>query len=121
MWILGGRAVYKAIYKCRLCGVIIEVNGISDNDVMERASICEQLLLTNKSSKVFSAMEEPEYILHYCGNGDYGIMDFQGFKKDDNQHENLESICEKAWANLTDEQKKDVINNWDIPTLSTTS
>ncbi len=45
------------MYKCRLCGVIFIGKEINQEEYSQRV-----------------------YTKHYCGNGDIGVADYQGFK-----------------------------------------
>lgn len=62
--------MYKARYKCRMCGGIVEIPIRFD----EARALCENI--TGKYDP-FSPYTEPHQI-HRCMNGDRGIMDLMG-------------------------------------------
>ena len=73
--------IYKAMYKCRLCGKVFEGSTATGNkDLAFKAMLC--LVTTGKPS-------EPQAPLllttHFCKgyeNGEMGVADFIGWKEE---------------------------------------
>ena len=63
--------MYRAVFKCRLCGETAE----QDISRLKAKSICERII----AQDYFIPIENPKAI-HSCRNGSKEIMDLQGFR-----------------------------------------
>lgn len=67
---------YRAVFKCRLCGETYESGCATGNKIVA--------LLSATGACVGKQIQPQGPILtevHSCKNGDFGIADFQGFRK----------------------------------------
>lgn len=73
--------VYRAIYKCRLCGKVFFNAGTDCKDAASKAAMYTVL----ESSGITPQFESPnapiQFDLHNCGDGSYGMSDFLGMKE----------------------------------------
>lgn len=72
-------AIYKATYKCRLCGEIFMDAQTANKGIVETclSAICtdnELLSRTIVGGPIFKKM------CHHCPDGSYGLGDFVGFQ-----------------------------------------
>lgn len=66
---------YRTIFKCRLCGEIYEGGCTGSQSVAMQA-------ITLACLGILSQPQAPTLIEPYsCKNGDFGVADFQGFRK----------------------------------------
>lgn len=73
---------YNAIYKCRLCGEEFE-SGKTGEDIAAAATILMASVGNTKKLTKTGAINKK--CCHFCENGSYGIADFMGFRKDDEE------------------------------------
>lgn len=72
--------MYKAVYKCRLCGEMHFDSLISENEAEKCLRAFERGKMRYKSNS--GRNDIYKYKGHYyCNDGSLGIADFQGFKK----------------------------------------
>ena len=73
--------VYRAIYKCRLCGKVFFNAGTDCKDTASKAAMYTVL----ESSGITPQFEFPDaptqFDFHNCKDGGYGMSDFLGMKK----------------------------------------
>lgn len=71
--------MYQAIYRCRLCGEIIENEILTQPHVAYR--IMRKLIYENEESLGNEPHPVHRHDFHNCKDGSFGYMDFQGFRK----------------------------------------
>lgn len=64
---------YKAMYKCRFCGVLF-VGAITGKEIAER----ETLMISCGTGGTYGT---PRKMVHHCNDGSIGLSEFIGFKK----------------------------------------
>jgi len=67
--------MYRVIYKCRLCG-----NYFKDSKIIDDSELLKimQSMMSIDSNNLLNYLIE----LHNCNNGDIGVADFYGFRKE---------------------------------------
>ncbi len=68
--------MYKAIYKCRLCGEKFRIKN--DKLYKEKAAVRK---IWKLSMNIPYTANNIEFEIHSCQDGSLGVADFQGFKK----------------------------------------
>lgn len=71
--------MYQAIYKCRLCGEIIESEVLMQPHVAHR--IMRNFIYENEEALRSEPRPINKHDCHNCKDGSLGTVDFQGFKK----------------------------------------
>lgn len=70
-------AMYKTMFKCRLCGAIYAPGGTSSENTAMKAAIESALGVPPTEPQTPHLTE-----MHSCINGSFGIADFLGFLKE---------------------------------------
>lgn len=69
--------MYKAIYKCRLCGEEFSTEEFEDNLFVDIAHFA----LMKEDYSIHGRTLYARHLRHNCIDGSVGFSDFQGFKK----------------------------------------
>ena len=70
--------MYRAIYKCRLCGKIYAGREVNKENAR---FICVSLRAAEYETDTESGFSIYRVESHHCKDDSYGMADFQGFKK----------------------------------------
>lgn len=72
---------YKVVYKCELCGELIQYGDVQEIPYEQLPEICARVV----TSQIFKSnpyiQTAPMETVHKCKNGDCGMAYFAGFKK----------------------------------------
>lgn len=74
---------YQMLYKCRLCGQVFVNCGTVSEKVAEQSTLNE-VLRANGMSPMWKENDAlTMYEMHHCSDGSYGVSDFIGSRKVD--------------------------------------
>lgn len=74
---------YKMLYKCRLCGQVFVNHGTVSEKVAEQSTLNEVLRASGMSPMWKENDVLTMYEMHCCTDGSYGVSDFIGSRKVD--------------------------------------
>ena len=73
--------IYNQVYKCRLCGAEFRIHTSSGKD--KTVALMENFLdRANERTNQVMYFAPCKYYQHWCKNGDFGVADFMGYKKE---------------------------------------
>lgn len=75
--------MYQAVYKCRLCGEIFETGKKRNMQVLQFLQKLGEQDFFRSDDFFGDEIKIGRCMGHFCGNGDYGFADLQGFRKVD--------------------------------------
>lgn len=76
--------IYRALYKCRLCGEIDD-SLVTDNEilvVLTMATLCVGGSLPQSCGNSNVIQAPTLYSIHICKDGNHGFSDFVGYRTD---------------------------------------
>ena len=73
---------YRMLYKCRLCGQVFVNCGTASEKVAEQSTLNE-VLRASGMSPMWKENDALMYEMHSCADGSYGVSDFIGSRKVD--------------------------------------
>lgn len=74
---------YQMLYKCRLCGQVFVNCGTGSKKVAEQSTLNEVLRASGMSPMWKENDALTMYEMHSCADGSYGVSDFIGGRKVD--------------------------------------
>lgn len=73
--------IYKAIYKCRLCGKAF-MGEVTGNETVARDAVIG-VVTCGEFYPERCGIGLHRYYPHWCDDGSFGMADFQGFRKEE--------------------------------------
>lgn len=89
--------IYKATYKCRLCGTTFETCRTGNKNIPLECLIAIGLNEEARMSKSILGGPVLEKTSHFCADGSIGLSDLIGFKAEDEFAKKIDEPVEKLY------------------------